>query len=153
MLPDYLNTLKDKRNLSWQDISDLSNVPIPTLRNIFSGATQNPGIQPIVAIVKALGGSLDEALDLVPSSPEQPLHTEQHPADQLAASYEERIACIKAEHQATIEAMTQFYNQRIQESAERERAGQERYQKMLRFTLFITAALIVILDFIGIIKI
>jgi hypothetical protein len=136
LLTEYLNALKTKNNLSWQELTELSEVPLATARNIFSGSTQNPGIIPVAALVKAMGGSLDEALDLVPSKPEY------QSIEQLQAIYEDRIACIKADHREAMDTLTKFYDSRIAECTQREEKAHQRQQRMLYFILSITGVLI-----------
>jgi transcriptional regulator with XRE-family HTH domain len=53
-----LNTLKEKKKqtkMTLQEISEKSNIPINTLKNIFSERTKNPRIDTINAIESALG--------------------------------------------------------------------------------------------------
>lgn len=56
---EYLNQLKEERDLTLQEISDLSDVPLGTVKRMFSGQAENPGIESIVEIVRAMGGSMD----------------------------------------------------------------------------------------------
>ena len=60
MLADYLKVLKNKKNLTNQELSDLSGVPIGTINRIIAGQTDNPSFQTVCDIVIALDGSLDE---------------------------------------------------------------------------------------------
>ena len=60
MLTNYLNTLKTKGNFTYEAISNLSGVPEPTVRNIFSGKTEDPRFETVSSIITAMGGSLDE---------------------------------------------------------------------------------------------
>ena len=60
MLADYLKVLKNKKNLTNQELSDLSGVPIGTINRIMAGQTDNPSFQTVCDIVIALDGSLDE---------------------------------------------------------------------------------------------
>lgn len=61
MLINYLKTLKNQGNFTIEDVSKLSGIPEPTVKNIFSGKTETPGIETIVPIIYAMGGSLDVA--------------------------------------------------------------------------------------------
>jgi transcriptional regulator with XRE-family HTH domain len=145
-IPEYLNLLKTRQNLSWQDVANLTNTPIATLRNIFSGETVNPGFTTLCQIIYGLGGSVDELYGK--SAP---------PSDaRLAEAYEERINCIKAEHQEHVDKINQFHEvefKALQESFNKQTAElkemRETSDKRMRFVLIITAALIVVLDFIG----
>jgi predicted transcriptional regulator len=60
MLTTYLNTLKTKGNFTYEAISNLSGIPEPTVRNIFSGKTEDPRFETVSSIITAMGGSLDE---------------------------------------------------------------------------------------------
>lgn len=59
MLTTYLNTLKNKGNFTYEAISNLSGISDATIRNIFSGKTEDPRFETVAAIVIAMGGSLD----------------------------------------------------------------------------------------------
>lgn len=56
---DYLISLKEKSDLTNEQIANVSGVPESTITRIFSGRTENPYFQTIVDIVKALDGSID----------------------------------------------------------------------------------------------
>ena len=44
-----------EKNITYQDLSDMSNIPLNTLKNIFRGKTKNPRIDTLQAIERALG--------------------------------------------------------------------------------------------------
>ena len=60
MLADYLKLLKNKKNLTNQELADLSGVPVGTINRIMAGQTDNPNFQTVCDIVFALDGSFDE---------------------------------------------------------------------------------------------
>ena len=60
MILDYLNALKNKGNFTYETISNLSGVPEATVKNIFSGKTEDPRFETVTSIVNALGGSLSD---------------------------------------------------------------------------------------------
>ena len=60
MILAKLQELKAQKNLTNQQIADLSGVPLSTVTRIFNGQTDNPNIQTVEDIVNAMGGSLDE---------------------------------------------------------------------------------------------
>ena len=64
MLAEYLKALKTKRNLTSEVIAKESKVSTAVLSRLLSGASDNPEWKTIVPVVKALGGSLDEAAGL-----------------------------------------------------------------------------------------
>lgn len=77
MITRKLIALKTARNLSNQQISELSGVPLSTVTRILSGQTENPNIQTIADIVGALDGSMDDILGLKsPAQKEPQSHTD-----------------------------------------------------------------------------
>lgn len=56
---DLMKSLKDKSGMTNHEISEESGVPEPTLEKIFSGATKKPGINTVIDIIHAMGGTLD----------------------------------------------------------------------------------------------
>jgi len=44
-----------EKNITYQQLSDLSGIPLNTLKNIFRGKTENPRIDTVQAIERALG--------------------------------------------------------------------------------------------------
>ena len=67
MLADYLKLLKNKKNLTNQELADLSGVPVGTINRIMAGQTDNPNFQTVCDIVIALDGSLDELAGTPPA--------------------------------------------------------------------------------------
>lgn len=65
MLYKKLQELKDKSGMSYQDIADKSGVPLPTVKRIISGQTSDPGYSSVIAIVKALNGSIDDIQEVM----------------------------------------------------------------------------------------
>lgn len=63
LLKDYLNNLKQQKGLSWNDISELSGLPVDTIRSIFYGKTTDPRLDTIARIVYSMGGKLDDISD------------------------------------------------------------------------------------------
>ena len=64
MIKEYLKSLKQSGNLSWQDISKASGLPEATIRKIFSGETADPRFETVVRLVSAMGGSLGKINDI-----------------------------------------------------------------------------------------
>lgn len=65
MLYKKLQDLKDSSGMTIQEISDKSKVPLPTVKRIFSGQTPDPGYSSVIAIVKALNGSIDDLQEVM----------------------------------------------------------------------------------------
>lgn len=69
MLCAYLNRLKTEQVLTSQQLSDLSGVPKSTIDRILRDDSVSPTIDTAAALIRALGGSLDEAMG-IPSKAE-----------------------------------------------------------------------------------
>ena len=72
MLCAYLNRLKTEQGLTSQQLSDMSGVPKSTIDRILRDESVSPTIDTAAALVRALGGSLDEAMDIEPTAPDLP---------------------------------------------------------------------------------
>ena len=70
MVSQFLRELKAEKKLTTQQIADRSRVPLSTVSRVLSGPTDNPSFATICAIVKAMGGSLDELAGISPRVPE-----------------------------------------------------------------------------------
>lgn len=68
-IAEYLSKLKDKKNLTQQQIAELSGVPMGTVSRILAGQVECPSFQAVADITKALGGSLDEFAGIEPPAP------------------------------------------------------------------------------------
>lgn len=56
---ETLKNMKSEQNLTLQQISSASGVPLSTANRILSGQTENPSFRDVAAIVAAMDGSLD----------------------------------------------------------------------------------------------
>ena len=69
---DKLITIKDDKKITNKQISDLGNVPLPTVIKVFNRETQNPTFETVTGIARAMGISLDELVGFKQPD-EQPL--------------------------------------------------------------------------------
>ena len=90
MILDYLNALKNKGNFTIETISNLSGVPESTVKNIFSGKTEDPRFETVSAIVTAMGGSLNDI-----NSKKEKEDIEMNAVIMIKEVYEKRIAELK----------------------------------------------------------
>lgn len=67
---EKLKEVKEERGITYDELSELSKIPKPTLTRIFSGQTANPTLETVVPIAVALGTSIDELVGL--KKPEDP---------------------------------------------------------------------------------
>ena len=62
ILSNYLNAKRIQRDLTYEALSTISNIPEQTIKNMCTGKTKNPGIETVIPIMDAVGGSFDEML-------------------------------------------------------------------------------------------
>lgn len=89
----YLNELKEQGNYSWSDLSNGTGIPIPTLRNIFSGKTSRPSFEDLTNLIIFMGGDMTAVVDI--PEPQGDARTTANIASVVSAAYESRIADIK----------------------------------------------------------
>lgn len=73
-ISEYIMQLKEERGYSWSALSEKSGVPISTIRSIANGDVESPNLVPLMGILSALGGSLDEACEM-PQKIQQDMET------------------------------------------------------------------------------
>ena len=56
----YLITLKEKSGLTYEAIAEASGIPESTVKKLFSGKVENPGLDTILPVMYVLGGSFEE---------------------------------------------------------------------------------------------
>ena len=59
---EYLHALKNSGNFAYEDIANLSGIPIQTVRNIYTGKTPDPRFATVAKIIISLGGDLNEII-------------------------------------------------------------------------------------------
>ena len=111
MLTNYLNALKNKGNFTYETISSLSGIPEATIRNIFSGKTEDPRFETVSSIVNAMGGSLDA---IYTAAKKEDL--EANAVIAIKEAYEERIAVIKENYEHRLIEKDQHYERLLAET-------------------------------------
>lgn len=92
---EYLIALKQKGNFTYETIAKLSDVPEATVKNIFSGKTEDPRFETLSAIIYAMGGTLDE----YHSDKKTGVETDVNVIITMKEMYEARIADLKEQIQ------------------------------------------------------
>lgn len=132
---EYITALKNAGNFTLEDIANLSGIPLPTVRNIYSGKTPDARFGTVAKIVISLGGDLNELIgyekkkEIEVNSTVSLKETYEMRITDLIKSYEERIDDIKALCEARIvdvqkccdiriADMKQNYEERIKEQRE-----------------------------------
>lgn len=111
MILNYLNALKNKGNFTFETISNLSGVPEATVKNIFSGKTEDPRFETVSAIVLSMGGSLDAIYSAAKQD-----DVEANAVIAIKEAYEERIAIIKENYENRLAEKDKHYERLLLEA-------------------------------------
>lgn len=95
---EYILALKQAGNFTFEDIANLSGIPLQTVRNICSGKTPDARFGTIAKIVISLGGDLNEVVGY-----EKKKEIEVNSTVSLKETYEMRIADIIKSYETRIE--------------------------------------------------
>lgn len=105
---EYIVALKNAGNFSFEDIANLSGIPLPTVKNICSGKTPDGHFSTIAKIVISLGGDLNELIGY-----EKKKEIEVNSTVSLKETYEMRIADIVNSYEQRIEDIKALCEMRI----------------------------------------
>lgn len=129
MLADSLKQMRKTAGMTLEEVSKKSGVPMSTISRISSGETKEPAVTTVMALVKAMGGSMDDLTDTPKTSqnahisaseckgdacPQIKLYERQRVADEqwrvsMSQQTEERVAGIKNLYEARIESIEKKY--------------------------------------------
>jgi DNA-binding Xre family transcriptional regulator len=99
---DYILALKDAGSFTFEDIANMSGIPLQTVRNICTGKTPDARFGTISKLVISLGGDLNELVgyekkkEIEVNSTVSLKETYEMRINDIINSYETRIADIKA---------------------------------------------------------
>ena len=105
---EYILALKNAGNFSFEDIANLSGIPLPTVKNICSGKTPDGHFSTIAKIVISLGGDLNELIGY-----EKKKEIEVNSTVSLKETYEMRIADLINSYEQRIEDIKALCEMRI----------------------------------------
>ncbi len=129
---EYLITLKNAGGFSYEDIANLSGIPLQTVRNIYTGKTPDPRFATVAKIIISLGGDLNEIIggekkkEIEVNSMVSLKETYEMRIADLIKSYEDRLEDTKAFCELRLADTRRGYEERIAELKEiyRSREGQ-----------------------------
>lgn len=104
----YILALKEAGNFTFEDIANLSGIPIQTVRNICSGKTPDARFGTIAKIVISLGGDLNELVGY-----EKKKEIEVNSTVSLKETYEMRISDLIDSYDRRIEDIKELCEMRI----------------------------------------
>ena len=105
---DYILALKDAGNFTFEDMANVSGIPLPTIRNICSGKTPDARFGTIAKLVISMGGDLNELIGY-----EKKKEIEVNSTISLKETYEMRIADIINSYEARIEDVKALCETRV----------------------------------------
>lgn len=98
---EYILALKEAGNFTFEDIANISGIPLPTVKNICSGKTPDARFGTIAKVVISLGGDLNELIgyeknkEIAVNSTVSLKETYEMRIADLIKSYEDRIEDLK----------------------------------------------------------
>lgn len=105
---DYILALKEAGNFTFEDMANVSGIPLQTIRNICSGKTPDARFGTIAKLVISLGGDLNELIGY-----ERKKEIEVNSTVSLKETYEMRIADIIKSYETRIEDIKALCEERI----------------------------------------
>ena len=105
---EYILALKEAGNFTYEDIANISGIPLSTVRNILSGKTPDARFGTIAKLVISLGGNLNELVDY-----EKKKEIEVNSTVSLKETYEMRIADLIKLYEGRIEDIKELCEIRI----------------------------------------
>ena len=116
---EYLIALKNTGDFTYEDIANLSGIPVQTVRNIYTGKTPDPRFATVAKIIISLGGDLNEIIgyekkkEIEVNSTVSMKETYEMRIADLIKSYEDRIEDIKVLCEQRVEDVRKCYEMRI----------------------------------------
>ena len=116
---EYLVKLKNTGNFTYEDIANISGIPLQTVRNIYTGKTPDPRFGTVAKIILSLGGDLNEIVggdkkkEIEVNSMVSLKETYEMRIADLTKSYEQRIEEVKALCELRIADTRKCYEDRI----------------------------------------
>lgn len=107
-IKEYIHSLKEAGNFTYEDIANLSGIPLQTIRNIYSGKTPDARFGTIAKIVISLGGDLNDIV-----GHEKKKEIEINSTVSLKETYEMRISDLIASYDKRIEDVKELCEMRI----------------------------------------
>lgn len=107
---EYILALKEAGNFTFEDIANISGIPLPTIKNICSGKTPDARFGTIAKVVISLGGDLNELIGY-----EKKKEIEVNSTVSLKETYEMRIADIIKSYETRIEDIKVLCESRIED--------------------------------------
>ena len=107
---EYILALKEAGNFTFEDMANVSGIPLPTIRNICSGKTPDARFGTVAKVVISMGGDLNELIGY-----EKKKEIEVNSTVSLKETYEMRIADIINSYETRIADIKELCEKRIED--------------------------------------
>lgn len=111
MARKYILALKETGNFTFEDMANLSGIPIQTIKNICSGKTPDARFATLAKLVISLGGDLNELVGY-----KEKKEIELNSTVSLKETYEMRIADLIKSYEVRIADIKELCEKRIEET-------------------------------------
>lgn len=134
---DYILALKEAGNFSYEDIANVSGIPLQTVRNICSGKTPDARFGTVAKIVISLGGDLNELIgyekkkEIEVNSTVSLKETYEMRIADIISSYEKRIDDIKGSCETRINDVIECCNVRVADLKQNYEERLQEYKNLL----------------------
>jgi predicted transcriptional regulator len=105
---EYILALKEVGNFTFEDMANVSGIPLSTIRNICSGKTPDARFGTVAKLVLSMGGDLNELVGY-----EKKKEIEVNSTVSLKETYEMRISDIIKSYETRIEDIKTLCDERI----------------------------------------
>ena len=105
---DYILALKEAGNFTFEDMANVSGIPLSTIRNICSGKTPDARFGTVAKVVISMGGDLNELIGY-----EKKKEIEVNSTVSLKETYEMRIADLIKSYETRIEDIKALCETRV----------------------------------------
>ena len=127
LIANYINKKRLEAGLTYEAIAIAKNISESTVKNLCTGKTQNPGIETVIPIMEAVGGSYDEML--FPDKTKDEVKETSLLA--MKDIHEQQLQMVNETHAREMESVRSHYEQHHQDLTENFSKIEEQYEKRL----------------------
>ena len=123
VVSNYLSKLKEKTGLTYEAIAEKTGMSESTIKNLFSGKTEDPRLSTITPIMYIMGGSVDEMLgkskeEIIDTSVTSMRDMYEFQIEEHRKTSESHIENIRAHYEQHREDVTKNYEMRLADKRE-----------------------------------
>ena len=124
LVANYLTKLKEKTGLTYEAIADKTGLSLSTVKNLFSGKSEDPRLNTVAPVIYVLNGSVDEMYSGKPKETLQELSLNsikdmyEFQLAEQRKNEETRIANIRTDHEQHRQDLISNYEHRLADKDE-----------------------------------